>query len=84
MVITTKQGLLPLCLVPGLGVSQATHFAASGLFCSMQASQSQVPAGAVNLANRLSPLVDPDPDAVNGAEKDKDRHVNTDRHPYRT
>lgn len=29
--------------VPGFGVSQATHFIASGLFCTKQVSQSQVP-----------------------------------------
>lgn len=31
--------------VPGFAVSQATHFTASGLFCTIHVSQSQVPAG---------------------------------------
>lgn len=36
--------------VPGFGVSQATHFIASGLFCTRQVSQSQVPAAGLNLS----------------------------------
>ena len=51
----------PVGVAPGLAVSQATHLVASGLFCSMQASQSQLPDGAANLANRLSVLVADDP-----------------------
>ena len=39
---------------PGLADSQATHFVDSGLFCSKQLSQSHVPAGAANLAAKLS------------------------------
>lgn len=31
--------------VPGFAVSQATHFTASGLFCTIHVSQSQVPTG---------------------------------------
>lgn len=37
-----SEGLSP---VPGLAVSQATHFTASGLFSTRHVSQSQVPAG---------------------------------------
>lgn len=36
--------------VPGLAVSQATHFTASGLFCTIHVSQSQVPTGLENSA----------------------------------
>lgn len=36
--------------VPGLAVSQATHFTASGLFLTRHVSQSQLPAGLVNTA----------------------------------
>lgn len=36
--------------VPGFGVSQATHFIASGLFCTKQVSQSQVPTAGLNLS----------------------------------
>lgn len=36
--------------VPGFAVSQATHFTASGLFCTIHVSQSQVPAGLENRA----------------------------------
>lgn len=41
-----SEGLSP---VPGLAVSQATHFTASGLFITRQVSQSQVPAGLENM-----------------------------------
>lgn len=41
-----SEGLSP---VPGLAVSQATHFTASGLFITRQVSQSQVPAGLENI-----------------------------------
>lgn len=41
-----REGLRP---VPGLAVSQATHFTASGLFRTRQVSQSQVPAGLENI-----------------------------------
>lgn len=34
--------------VPGFAVSQATHFTASGLFCTIHVSQSQVPTGLEN------------------------------------
>lgn len=34
--------------VPGLAVSQATHFTASGLFCTIHVSQSHVPTGLEN------------------------------------
>lgn len=40
-----SEGLRP---VPGLAVSQATHFTASGLFKTRHVSQSQVPAGLAN------------------------------------
>lgn len=40
-----SEGLSP---VPGLAVSQATHFTASGLFRTRHVSQSQVPAGLEN------------------------------------
>lgn len=46
-----SEGLSP---VPGLAVSQATHFTASGLFRTRHVSQSQVPAG---LANAVKPVV---------------------------
>lgn len=36
--------------VPGFAVSQATHFTASGLFCTIHVSQSQVPMGLANSA----------------------------------
>lgn len=36
--------------VPGLAVSQATHFTASALFLTRQVSQSQVPTGLANTA----------------------------------
>lgn len=36
--------------VPGFAVSQATHFTASGLFCTIHVSQSQVPTGLENRA----------------------------------
>lgn len=36
--------------VPGFAVSQATHFTASGLFCTIHVSQSQVPMGLENSA----------------------------------
>ena len=42
-----SEGLSP---VPGLAVSQATHFTASGLFRTRHVSQSQVPAGLENIA----------------------------------
>lgn len=42
-----SDGLSP---VPGLAVSQATHFTASGLFITRHVSQSQVPAGLENIA----------------------------------
>lgn len=41
-----SEGLSP---VPGLAVSQATHFTASGLFITRHVSQSQVPAGLENI-----------------------------------
>lgn len=41
-----NEGLSP---VPGLAVSQATHFTASGLFKTRHVSQSQVPAGLENI-----------------------------------
>lgn len=41
-----REGLSP---VPGLAVSQATHFTASGLFTTRHVSQSQVPAGLENI-----------------------------------
>ncbi len=41
-----SEGLSP---VPGLAVSQATHFTASGLFETRHVSQSQVPAGLENI-----------------------------------
>ena len=55
----------PFGVAPGLAASQATHLVASGLFCSMQVSHSQLPDGAANLANRpsLLPADDPDPAA---------------------
>lgn len=39
--------------VPGLAVSQATHFTASGLFRTRHVSQSQVPAGLANIVPKL-------------------------------
>lgn len=36
--------------VPGFAVSQATHFTASGLFCTIHVSHSQVPTGLANSA----------------------------------
>lgn len=47
-----SDGLSP---VPGLAVSQATHFTASGLFSTRHVSQSQVPAGLENIV--LKPVV---------------------------
>jgi hypothetical protein len=44
--------------VPGLGVSQATHFTASGLFCTKQVSQSQVPIAGLNLSPKPVPDVE--------------------------
>lgn len=41
-----SEGLNP---IPGLAVSQATHFTASGLFITRHVSQSQVPAGLENI-----------------------------------
>lgn len=41
--------------VPGFGVSQATHFIASGLFCTKQVSQSQVPIAGLNLSPKPVP-----------------------------
>lgn len=41
-----SEGLRP---VPGLAVSQATHFTASGLFRTRHVSQSHVPAGLENI-----------------------------------
>lgn len=41
--------------VPGFGVSQATHFITSGLFCTKQVSQSQVPTAALNLSPKPVP-----------------------------
>lgn len=48
-----SEGLSP---VPGLAVSQATHFTASGLFRTRHVSQSQVPAGLENIVPK--PAVD--------------------------
>lgn len=48
-----SEGLSP---IPGLAVSQATHFTASGLFRTRHVSQSQVPAGLENTA--LKPVVE--------------------------
>lgn len=48
-----SEGLSP---VPGLAVSQATHFTASGLFSTRHVSQSQVPAGLENIVPK--PVVD--------------------------
>lgn len=44
-----SEGLSP---VPGLAVSQATHFTASGLFITRHVSQSQVPAGLENMVSK--------------------------------
>lgn len=41
--------------VPGFGVSQATHLIASGLFCTKQVSQSQVPTAVLNLSPKPVP-----------------------------
>lgn len=41
--------------VPGLGVSQATHFIASGLFRTKQVSQSQDPIAGLNLSPKPVP-----------------------------
>lgn len=41
--------------VPGFGVSQATHFIASGLFCTKHVSQSQVPTAGLNLSPKPVP-----------------------------
>lgn len=41
--------------VPGFGVSQATHFIASGLFRTKQVSQSQVPIAGLNLSPKPVP-----------------------------
>lgn len=43
--------------IPGFGVSQATHFIASGLFCTKQVSQSQVPTAGLNLSPKPVPEV---------------------------
>lgn len=43
--------------VPGLGVSQAIHFVDSGLFCTKQVSQSQVPAAFLNRSPNPCTLV---------------------------
>lgn len=40
--------------VPGFAVSHATHLTTSGLFCTRQVSQSQVPGGRVNKVLRLA------------------------------
>lgn len=49
-----SEGLRP---VPGLAVSQATHFTASGLFITRHVSQSQVPAGWENAAPKPAMVV---------------------------
>lgn len=49
-----SEGLSP---VPGLAVSQATHFTASGLFRTRQVSQSQVPAGLENIVPKPAVVV---------------------------
>lgn len=52
------EGIVIECLrpVPGLAVSQATHFTASGLLETRHVSQSQVPAGLENIGPK--PMVD--------------------------
>lgn len=52
------EGIVIECLrpVPGLAVSQATHFTASGLLETRHVSQSQVPAGLENIVPK--PMVD--------------------------
>lgn len=49
-----SEGLSP---VPGLAVSQATHFTASGLFKTRHVSQSQVPAGLENIVPKPAVVV---------------------------
>lgn len=49
-----NEGLRP---VPGLAVSQATHFTASGLFKTRHVSQSQVPAGLENIPKPVTVLL---------------------------
>ena len=49
-----SEGLRP---VPGLAVSQATHFTASGLFRTRHVSQSQVPSGLENIVPKLVVVV---------------------------
>lgn len=49
-----SEGLSP---VPGLAVSQATHFTASGLFRTRHVSQSQVPAGLENIVPKPAVVV---------------------------
>lgn len=43
-----------VALLPGLALSQATHFTTSGLLFTIQTSQSQDPAGVLNLSNNPS------------------------------
>lgn len=50
-----SEGLSP---VPGLAVSQATHFTASGLFITRHVSQSHVPAGLENSVPRPVEVVE--------------------------
>lgn len=40
--------------MPGLAVSHATHLTTSGLFCTIQVSHSQLPAGGANNELRLA------------------------------
>lgn len=54
-----SEGLSP---VPGLAVSQATHFPASGLFETRHVSHSQVPAGLENIGPK--PVVVAEEEAV--------------------
>lgn len=49
-----SEGLSP---VPGLAVSQATHFTASGLFRTRHVSHSHVPAGLANIAPKPALVV---------------------------
>lgn len=49
-----SEGLSP---VPGLAVSQATHFTASGLFITRHVSQSQVPAALENIVPKSAAVV---------------------------
>lgn len=49
-----SEGLSP---VPGLAVSQATHFTASDLFRTRQVSHSQVPSGFENIVPKLVVVV---------------------------